>query len=272
MSVLNLFVVFHNKLSNELLEYDNKSTIFLGVNEDVQKDFDEEKFLKYKKLYEYKFEKYDKLFQDCGYNESSAIVHLGVNKLHINCDFIGFTQYDMILKPPKINTERDNSTCWFTKRGFTQMNKKYVLDLFFKKYNEYFHTNHNLETFETLCKRKKIKGIPLRRSFIISTKVYEELFPFWLKYMYDIFYMCKVEKNNIRKGHRHSGRIMERVFGLTLVLCDKIHRFKKLDYDDVPVKGFNYSHNNGDKGDKFRTDKKIINYYKDKLGKLKCDS
>lgn len=154
--MLNLFVVFHNKLSDKLLEYDSKTTTFFGVNENVTKEMDEDKFLEFKKIYEYHLEKYDKLFQDCGYNESSAIVHIGINQLHTHYDFIGFTQYDMLIKPPKINREHDNSTCWITKTGFNQMNV-IGIDLFFENYNKYFHTNHNLETLKTLCKKKNIK-------------------------------------------------------------------------------------------------------------------
>jgi len=44
--------------------------------------------------------------------------------------------------------------------------------------------------------------------------------------MYDIFYIGKIEQNNIPKHHRHIGGIMERVFGITLILNEKIEIFK----------------------------------------------
>ena len=254
-----IYCIFHNKLSSTLLEYDKKTVTFMGVNENIKKIIPE-KLNKYDIIYEYNLNKYDKLFQDCGYNESSAIVHIGINNLHKNYEFIGFCQYDNFLN---INIDYEKNTCYFINLGFNVIeHPAFPLELFFNKYNSFFKTNHNIESLKKLCKNKTgILGVPLLSTFIIHTSIYDKLYKFWIDFMYDIFYIGKIEQNNIPKHHRHIGGIMERVFGITLILNEKIEIFKFIHSKDLNNKQFNYNHSNGDDGDGFQTPNHIIEKY-----------
>jgi UDP-galactopyranose mutase len=256
---VKLYSVFHNKLSNELAKYDEKVITFIGVNKDVEKIIPD-KLNKYHIIYEYNLNKYDKFFQDCGYNESSAIVHVGANNLHKKYEFIGFSQYDNILNT---NLNYKKNTCYCISLGFCVIeHPAFPLRLFFDKYNSFFKTNHNIQSLKNLCKNKISNiWVPLLSTFIIHTSIYDELYKFWINFMYDIFYIGKIEKNNIPKHHRHIGGIMERVFGITLVLNEKIEIFENIHHESLNTKQFNYEHNNGDDGDGFQTPSHIIEKY-----------
>ena len=54
---------------------------------------------------------------------------------------------------------------------------------------------------------------------------------------------------------------MERVFGITLILNEKIEIFKLIHSKDLNNKQFNYNHSNGDDGDGFQTPNHIIEKY-----------
>ena len=259
-SEVKIYCIFHNKLSEHLTNYDKEKIKFIGVNEDIEKIIPE-KLNKYNIIYEYKLNKYDKLFQDCGYNESSAILHIGINNLHKNDEFIGFCQYDNFINTP---VNYHNNTCYFIYLGFNVINHHaFPLELFFNKYNSFFKTNHNIESLKNLCKIKNggNVGVPLLSTFIIHTSVYDNLYKFWISFMYDIFYICKIEHNDIPKHHRHVGGIMERVFGITLILNENLKIFKKIDNKNLGTKRFNYNHSNNDDGDGFKTPNHIIKKY-----------
>ena len=259
-SEVKIYCIFHNKLSKHLTKYDKEKITFIGVNQDIEKIIPE-KLNKYNIIYEYKLNKYDKLFQDCGYNESSAIVHIGINNLHKNYEFIAFCQYDNFINEP-INYQ--NNTCYYIRLGFNHINNHYFpLELFFNKYNSFFKTNHNIESLKNLCKIKTggNVGIPLLSTFIIHTSVYDNLYEFWISFMYDIFCICKIEDNDIPKHHGHVGGIMERVFGITLILNENLKLFKKIHNKNLDTKRFNYNHINNGKGNRFETPNHIIKKY-----------
>lgn len=141
-------------------------------------------------------------------------------------------------------------------------NNSFPLTLFFTKYNSFFKTNHDLESLMNLCEIKLgALGIPLCSTFIIHTTIYDELYKFWTNFMYDLFYTCKIETNNIPKHHRHIGGIMERVFGITLILNENLKTFTKIDRLRLDTRKFNYNHMNGDVGDGYTTPKHIIQKY-----------
>ncbi len=259
-SNIKIYCIFHNKLSNELVKYNKNIVNFFGVNEDIKKIIPES-LSNFDIIYEYKLTKYDKFFQECGYNESSAIIHIGINNLHTNSEFIGFCQYDNVIN---YNIDYKKNSCYYIRCGFNHITDNSLpLNLFFNKYNSFFKTNHNLESLINLCKIKigDNYGIPLLSTFIIHTSIYNELYKFWTIFMYDIFYICKIENNSIPKHHRHIGGIMERIFGITLILNEKLNDFIKIDSININTKKFNYQHSNGDDGDGYKTSKHIIQKY-----------
>ena len=260
--MLKIYCIFHNKLSEELMKYNKNIVTFVAVNEDIQKVIPKE-LNEFNIIYEYKLTKYDKFFQDCGYNESSAIIHLGINNLHTKSEFIGFCQYDNLIN---YNIDYKISNCYYIRSGFNNItnNNSFPINFFFYKYNIFFKTNHSLQTLKNICKIKMngIIEIPLLSTFIVHISIYNELYEFWTSFMYDLFYICKIENNNIPKHHRHIGGIMERVFGITLILNEKLKCFIKLDSSNLNSKKLNYQHSNGDDGDGYKTPNHIIEKYK----------
>lgn len=115
MSKIKIYLIFHNKLSNELSKYNKDIVTFVGVNENIEKIIPET-FSTFDIIYEYNLCNYDRFFQDCGYNESSAIIHIGINNLHTKTEFIGFCQYDDIIDVNSI--EYQNNSCYYIRDGF----------------------------------------------------------------------------------------------------------------------------------------------------------
>ena len=57
-------------------------------------------------------------------------------------------------------------------------------------------------------------------TFIIHIDIYIKLYPFWTYYAY-ILLKWRAEYAEIEKNYRYVGAMMERVFGITLMLEDK---------------------------------------------------
>jgi hypothetical protein len=108
---IQFFVCFHKKILREVY-YTNptdndKYLTFYGVKE---KESEAESFAKI--IYEYELDNFNPIFQIKTYNEGSCLYHVYTNNLYTPYDYIGFCQYDMILKKDffdKIKTTISNT-------------------------------------------------------------------------------------------------------------------------------------------------------------------
>ena len=256
---LKLFIIFHRYLSKDLINHYCKTydTTFFGVNEDIEKRIDPI-FDKYT-LYEYNLSKYEKLFQKFGFGESSCIVHVGHNDLHTNYEYIGFTQYDMLLRLNKLDRQLKPNACIYTrlqgdkKNVFKQSQLDRIpIDFFFRCYNEYFDTNYSENDFKTISKHifGEIRNI-YRCSFIIHKDVYNKLYPFWSQYMYKLFTYLYVDdgfkdiktKTNIHDNYRFCSWVMEITLGITLILEKDLSEYICIKADDNGQQLSNYDYN-----------------------------
>ncbi len=100
--MLSLFIIYHKILYDSfyetISEENKKNIIFYGVKDKV-----ENTPLQIPSIYEYQLPIYNKELQEKRYNESSAFYHVYENKLHNNLSYIGFAQYDMIIKNDSLN-------------------------------------------------------------------------------------------------------------------------------------------------------------------------
>ena len=96
--MFSIFVVYHKTLYDnfyQTISEDNKKHIFFyGVKERLENK---------PSIYEFELPIYNPKLQAQRYNESSAFYHIYENKLHQNLSYIGFAQYDMIIKNETIN-------------------------------------------------------------------------------------------------------------------------------------------------------------------------
>ena len=255
---LNIFIVFHKRADHTLSTHDSLYHTLFAVNPSIVKEIDPS-MSGFDIVHEYNLTWFEPLFQECGYNEASAIVHVGMNQLHQNLKFIGFSQYDIRL--PETQSLVQKETCLYASAGFNIMEEPVFPHLlFFDAYNKWFKTKFTISDLKRISSMKFNSSqpqIPLLSTFVIPVEAYEILYPFWLSFMYDLFIPCKViTTNKIPKHHRHVAGIMERVFGASLVLCDTILKFRLMGMEGLGTKSINYD-SKGD-GDGYETASEVI--------------
>ena len=254
MSV-KMFIIFHRYLSHELLEhYKSVDLTFFGVNEDVEKRITKE--FQNRVIYEYRLSRYESLFQKFGFGESSCIMHVGNNDLHQDFEYIGFTQYDMLLNLDKLSRQLKPNACIYTRLTKKNMFKQSHLDripieFFFECYNEYFGTKYTQEDFKRLSsnKLKEVTNIFLC-TFIIHKDVYNKLYPFWTRYMYKLFQHLYIEngfeniktKTHIHNNYRFCSWVMEITLGITLILENSLTEYICIKSIENNRKNINYDY------------------------------
>ena len=96
--MLSIFVVYHKTLYDNfyqtISEDNRKNIVFYGVKERLENK---------PSIYEFELPIYNPKLQAQRYNESSAFYHIYENNLYKDLSYIGFAQYDMIIKNETIN-------------------------------------------------------------------------------------------------------------------------------------------------------------------------
>ena len=250
-----LFVIFHNKLYSEHLFYKPENVVFFGVNSQAIKNIP--MFLsRFKQEFEFNLKIFYPMFQECGYNESSAILHIGLNNIHADSEYIGFTQYDIIWNTDSIQNFKSN-TCYYAFAGFNDLEYNvFPFKFFLEKYNKFFNKGYDREEVEHLSMNKFRSStplIPLLSTFMIHKNIYESLLPFWREIMFALFVYLKINKHPYPKFHRYIAIVMERIIGLSLVLSPSIENFTKVEMREIEKRHENYAHWNNSTGKNFNT-------------------
>ena len=202
---LTIFCVFHKTLPK--IE-DKRNLVFYGVNEKIEPS-------DLNVIYEYELKKYNPFFQECGYAETSALIHCGLNDL-CDTEYIGFCHYSKLFNqhifPPLhpnicICVYRCNHN--FDETSYFHCVMK---DYFVTQYNLFFGDKIKLEDFSFV-------GAPLMNMFIIHNTIYKKCFPFWQKIAKGMFPFCKyISKpwTGDKPQERDTSLMMEVFVGATL--------------------------------------------------------
>lgn len=224
-SKIQIFIVFHKYIFDECYEsipqdFLDKYFTFIAVNENIPKYYTQNK---YKIINEWELNIYDKLFQERGYNENSAIYHVFINNLHKNNKYIGFFQYDMKFERSFVNelinivnNNENNNTCYCI------MPRNYNFCTY-DTWKEPKTADFIINDYECFHKKlfNKNKEGPLLNAFIIYAKNYDNIMS-WVTQLYNKLYpWCVQEPNWTYKGH--IGNIYERVMAYAISqVSDKI--------------------------------------------------
>lgn len=218
---LKIFVVYHRDIHAEL--YDEESVnniVFIGVNKHIKEGYCGGK--QHNIIYEEDLPKYDASLQENGYNETSAIHHIYVNRVYQGLDYIGFAQYDMSIKSDvfnKINqTIVNNPSKSYIFYAFKLemlhlsggVPYKFILD----SYNNHFKTNHTLS--EIKSNPFTAHNLVLLSTFVIPVKMFEKIMPWISKLIGELYPWSNLP--TWPGKHGHIGCIMERAYGLALAL------------------------------------------------------
>jgi hypothetical protein len=184
--MLKIFVVFHKKIFDECYEEISQDILdryftFVAVNKDIPKKYTEGK---YNVVNEWDLPVYNDQFQKKGYNENSVIYHVIANKMHEECKYIGFFQYDMNFTKKSINTILEGinkeSNCFYLEAynyGFCAKEtwKEPPVMAYLTSHYEFFHNRKFSKSYKNIY--------PLYNSYIIPVETYEKVMR-WVSFFY----------------------------------------------------------------------------------------
>lgn len=212
---IQIFIVFHKfifdgcymKIPNDILY---KYFTFIGVNENIQKHYTQDK---YKVVNEWELPIYDKLFQERGYNENSAIYHIYANHLHKDYKYIGIFQYDMVFNENIIDYLQKNITETPTNFYFSSYNFDFCT---YQSWNEITTCDYVIDNYEAFYNKSftKKSKYPLYNSYVIPVENYENIMK-WVVQLYDRLYPFCIEPPN-SNDFGHMGGIYERIMGFAI--------------------------------------------------------
>lgn len=184
--MFKLFVVFHEQIfdacyENIPQEVLDKHFIFVSVNPAIPKTYTKNK---YNVINEWELPHYNAQFQQKGYKENSVIYHVIKNKLHNECDYIGFFQYDMVFNISVMDTIfseiQNKSRCLYVSaHNFNYCaretcNEPQVMAYLTVYYEMFYAKNFSYS---------KDDIYPLFNSYIIPVDVYEKVMQ-WVNTLY----------------------------------------------------------------------------------------
>jgi hypothetical protein len=178
---LQMFCVYHKQY---YVRDDNKDFTFFGVNEVYEKTKDDS----VKNFLEYELSIYNPFLQKRGYMETSAYLHIYWNKLYIQNDFVGVSQYDMKHSDKYENLDKNtiyilNTGSPIVKNGrWNNLMCPTIrnLDFLILSYNSFFKTTYTMKELEE-------KPLSLFQTNIYPKKIYEKLCS-WLEVFVDEIY------------------------------------------------------------------------------------
>jgi hypothetical protein len=214
--MVQFFVVFHKKLFDECYadipdDILTKYFTFVAVNETIPKTYTPNK---YKVINEWELPNYDSTFQARGYNENSVLYHIYANNLHKPYKYIGFFQYDMVIKMSNVTSilngiETHPPSCFtisvndFVYCSYLSWNEPETLEFIIDDYEMFFKKKFN-----------RLTGYPLFNSYVIPIENYENIMT-WVTQLYDKLYpWCVEPPYHTHLGH--IGGIYERVMAYAL--------------------------------------------------------
>ena len=179
---------------------------------------------------------YDPFFQDLGYNELSALVHVGVNGLHHAVDsHIGFKQYDCDVELPEAAALSPQVGYYWFPTPEEAIGTAFPRAWVERHYASHFGRPLRMSNAIGRLDGQFISG----NSFLIPRWAYERLFPWWLQVAYDLFPWIK-RSDDIPHHHRHVGGIMERVVGLSIAAEDGLELRRLVGTMELSFRGRNY--------------------------------
>jgi len=102
MKTWKIFVTTFKKLFDDHYTcdptFDMKNFTFVKANDDYPLELDENR-LEYDIFFEHDFRIFDPELQRKGYHENSVIYHVYKNRIHETYDYVGFIEYDHVLRP-----------------------------------------------------------------------------------------------------------------------------------------------------------------------------
>jgi hypothetical protein len=209
------YIIFHKKLYEECYKDLSNTSMnkiqFIGVNSKIQKTIPES--LKDKIILEKELVYYYPLYQFSNFCESSVFYHVVKNSqlLLDPYDYVGFFQYDMILKPElfEIIKPTNSSTIYYLFKENSYRHLAQGIDLIgwkqiLQMYNILFEKNHQLETI-------LLGDIPLYHCYILPKDIFRKMMYFNERVFPYLFEMLGLES-------KHLPYHLERCHGIFLEL------------------------------------------------------
>jgi len=236
MKKWKIFVTFFRKIYDDHYTVDSSLNLenftFIKVNEEYEPELDNK--LNYDIFFERDFSIYSPSWQRKGYHENSVFYHIYKNGYCKGYDYIGFIEYDHVLKENftrTIQTILDQSSgdliFAFNKFSFEQLwNQGVIMDprrldketgdpesewncirVILNDYNDFFGTKF---TVEDLIRKN---CFPICHCFLVPTQMFHKLMKFHTYIM---------ESGKVENYHRHNWRakagLMERYLAVELAL------------------------------------------------------
>lgn len=178
-SNVKMFCVYHKCY---YVRKDTEGFTFFGVNEIYPKEKKDNTIL------EYELDIYNPFLQKRGYMETSAYLHVYWNKLYLNSDMIGFSQYDMKHTQSYDNLDKNSIYFMHANTNIIQdKNWNYMmfprlrnLDFIIKSYNNHFNKTYSIKELEK-------KPLSLWQTNIYPVSIYEKLCG-WLEKLVEEIY------------------------------------------------------------------------------------
>jgi len=211
--MLKIFVVFHEKIFDECYEEIPRDILdkyftFIAVNKNIPKKYTEGK---YNVVNEWELPVYNDHFQSNGYKENSAIYHVIANKIHKDCKYIGFFQYDMVFTMNSINTIlegiNEEPKCFYLEAynyGFCAKetwNEPYVMEYLISHY-EHFYNKKFSRSYKNIY--------PLYNSYVIPVETYEKVMG-WVSGFYS-----RIAAIVVQRHFGHVAGLYERIMAFSI--------------------------------------------------------
>ena len=227
MPKLNIFVIFHKKIFSSMyrkLKRYRKDVVFIGVKRRISKVF--QYIHRYSIIYEQDFKNYRPELQKRGYNETSALYHVYVNKLYTGFDYIGFAQYDMEIGDEvfkvmyaNINNRPERKFIFYAYKLLIKHQNGLVtswipFDFIINSYNKHFQVNF---TADELAGNKIVsENLIICSTFIIPTWMFEKIMD-WISVLIDQIYPW-ANLSPYPLHNQQMGNVLERAYGLALAI------------------------------------------------------
>ena len=225
---LQVFNVFHSSLPDSVKSYNSSAVRLYAVSEElIQKPIPEHaQHLQLVK--EWTLSRHDAFFQELGFHETSAILHVGLNGLHRGSKFIGFSQYDHFLEDlPSESSELPSNAAFFFMYGSVLVDEP----AFPRSFVQRSYRHHFGQALDISGSMAKLGGnFPACNTWIIPTSIYEKLWPWWLRVACDLIPWLKQEPYPFRH-HRHIAGVMERIMGISILAENLELNHGRLKYD-----------------------------------------
>ncbi len=233
-----IFVVFHKQIFDECYvqipqEILDKHFVFIAVNPTIEKIYTPGK---YNVINEWTLPKLNYDIDNNILRENTAIYHVYENNLHVDCDYVGFAQYDMIFTMKALeNVQHLTPTSYLSlypsNYDYAEFKIHHGVDLL-----KYIIDSYNSFFFTKIKKEDLI--IPLYNTYIIPVSLFEKIMP-WVIFTYSNLIDKCLEYPMYNSAKFLIASIYERVMAIGIgaenlkmynMPLDHDHNYKKLAY------------------------------------------